>query len=121
MSVLGLTACSDDAEMTDSRVTYYVNLDMQGEEFVQVPIGTPYTDAGCTATENGEDVTSKIVVDGLIDIDVNQQQKALMLGAQAYDRVDYGEFLLIGYPKAGQTLQLPEAPGGGFAISLIAQ
>ncbi|MBR1414877.1 MAG: DUF5012 domain-containing protein [Prevotella sp.] len=71
MSVLGLTACSDDAEMTDSRVTYYVNLDMQGEEFVQVPIGTPYTDAGCTATENGEDVTSKIVVDGLSDIDVN--------------------------------------------------
>lgn len=71
MSVIGLTSCSDDYEKTDSRVTYYVDLDMQGDEFVQVPIGTSYTDAGCLATENGEDVTSKIVTTGLDAIDVN--------------------------------------------------
>jgi len=71
MSVIGLTSCKDDAEMTDSRVTYYVNLDMQGEAFIQVPIGTSYTDAGCKATENGVDVTSNIVTEGLDKIDVN--------------------------------------------------
>jgi hypothetical protein len=72
MSVFGLTSCNDDNDhLTDSRITYYVNLDMQGDAFVEVPLGTTYTDAGCLATENGEDVTSHIIVDGLDDIDVN--------------------------------------------------
>ena len=72
MSVLGLTSCNDsNDELTDSRLTYYVNLEMLGDAFVQVPIGTSYTDAGCTATMNGEDATSRIVVTGLEDIDVN--------------------------------------------------
>lgn len=73
LSVLGLTSCSDDDyDKTDSRITYYVSLDMQGDAFVQVPIGTSYTDAGCLATENGEDITSKVVVSGLDDIDINR-------------------------------------------------
>ena len=72
MTVLGFTSCNDDEDaLTDTVVTYYVNLDMQGSSFVEVPIGTSYTDAGCLATENGEDVTSKIVTTGLDDIDVN--------------------------------------------------
>ena len=71
MSVLGLTSCSDDYDKTDSRLTYYVNLEIQGDEFVQVPIGTSYTDAGCKATMNGQDATSRIVTSGLEDIDVN--------------------------------------------------
>ena len=72
MSVLGLTSCNDDNDqLTDSRITYYVDLDMQGDAFVQVPIGTSYSDAGCKATENGEDVTSKIVTSGADAVDVN--------------------------------------------------
>ncbi len=72
MSVLGLTSCSnDDYEKTDSRLTYYVNLELQGDAFVQVPIGTTYTDAGCKATMNGADATSRIVTTGIEDIDVN--------------------------------------------------
>ena len=71
MSVLGLTSCSDDYDKTDSRLTYYVNLEVQGEEFVQVPIGTSYTDAGCKATMNGQDATNRIVTFGLDEIDVN--------------------------------------------------
>ena len=42
---------------------------------------------------------------GLIDMDVNQQQKTLMAGAMNYDRTDYSEFILLGYPKDGQTLE----------------
>ncbi len=42
---------------------------------------------------------------GLIDMDVNQQQKTLMAGAMNYDRTDYSEFILLGYPKEGQTLE----------------
>ena len=72
MSVFGLTSCNDDNdELTDSRLTYYVNLEMQGDAFVQVPIGSSYTDAGCKATMNGQDATSRIVTTGLNSIDVN--------------------------------------------------
>lgn len=71
--LLGFTSCNDDEDMlTDSVVTSYVNLHMQGDDFVQVPIGTAYTDAGCTADVAGEDVTSTIVTTGLNDIDVNK-------------------------------------------------
>ena len=42
---------------------------------------------------------------GIIDLDLNQQQKVLAAESQAYTRTDYGEFLLDGYPKQGQTLE----------------
>ncbi len=41
---------------------------------------------------------------GLIDIDLSQKQKILRVGCFPYGRPDYGEMLLIGYPKEGQTL-----------------
>ena len=41
---------------------------------------------------------------GLIDLDLNQQQKVLYAGSQLYDRIDYSDFLIQGYPKDGQTL-----------------
>ncbi|MCQ2146926.1 MAG: insulinase family protein [Bacteroidales bacterium] len=41
---------------------------------------------------------------GLIDLDINQQQKTLDAGSSFYARVDYGEFDLEGYPKQGQSL-----------------
>lgn len=71
MAVVGLTSCSDDEEHQDTTITYYVSLDMQGDEFVQVPLGTTYNDAGCKAELDGEDYTSNVIVSGLDDIDVN--------------------------------------------------
>lgn len=41
---------------------------------------------------------------GLIDLDINHQQKALYAGSGLYDMADYTAFLLIGAPKEGQTL-----------------
>lgn len=72
MSAFGFTSCNDDDDqLTDSRLTYYVNLELQGDDFVQVPIGSNYNDAGCKATENGADVSANIKVSGLDAIDVN--------------------------------------------------
>lgn len=72
MAAIGLTSCNDDNdELTDSVLTYYVNLELQGDDFVQVPIGTAFIDPGCTATMNGQDVSSRIVISGLDEIDVN--------------------------------------------------
>lgn len=42
---------------------------------------------------------------GIIDLDINQQQKLLAGMAGNYGRTDYSEFLLEGYPKQGQTLE----------------
>ena len=70
--VFGLTSCSKDDQHTDTRVTYYVNMHLQGEEMTLVPLGTAYTDAGCKADLNGEDYTSKVIADGVELVDVNK-------------------------------------------------
>ena len=42
---------------------------------------------------------------GLMDISINQQQKALMAGSFNYGRTDYGELVCQGYAKQGQSLE----------------
>ncbi len=70
MAVFGLSSCGDD-ELTDTRITYYAVMTVNGDEFVQVPIGTSYTDAGCDAVLNGTDYSSNVVAEGVEDVDVN--------------------------------------------------
>lgn len=41
---------------------------------------------------------------GLMDLNLNQQQKVLLSYAYLYGQADYGMFLLAGQPKKGQTL-----------------
>ncbi len=42
---------------------------------------------------------------GLMDLDVNQQQKAMFLGAGSEAQPDYSMFIAMGMPKQGQTLE----------------
>ena len=42
---------------------------------------------------------------GLIDLNLNQQQKVLGAQSEAYTRPDAGEFILLADPKQGQTLE----------------
>ena len=72
MMALGLTSCNKDDQSTDTRVTYYVNMDLQGDEFTLVALGTPYNDAGCKAELNGEDYTPKVVAEGIQKVNVNK-------------------------------------------------
>lgn len=68
LSSFALTSCNDDNdELTDAKVTYYPILEIQGEKFVEVPIGTTYTELGCKGTLRGEDCTSSIVTTGSVD------------------------------------------------------
>lgn len=70
---LGFSACSDDNDaLTDTTLTHYVSFQLIGDEFVEVPLGTEYVDAGVRAELDGEDYTSQVTVEGLEDIDVNQ-------------------------------------------------
>lgn len=72
LGLVGLTSCDDNDDLTDSRLTYYAMLDMQGDDFIAVPVGSSYTDPGCKATLDGQDITDKIVTEGVEDVDVNQ-------------------------------------------------
>jgi hypothetical protein len=71
LGMLAFSSCNDDNdELTNSRLTYYANLQMQGDEFMIVPVGTAYVEPGCTgtlydeATGENKDITSQIVVGG---------------------------------------------------------
>lgn len=69
LSSFALTSCNDDNdELTDAKVTYYPTLEIQGAKFVEVPIGTTYTELGCKGVLRGEDCTSGIVTSGTVDI-----------------------------------------------------
>ena len=70
--MLAFSSCNDDKdELTDSRLTYYTDLQMQGDEFMLVPVGSSFVDPGCTGTLAGEDITSKILIEGADEVDPN--------------------------------------------------
>ena len=72
MTAFGFTSCNDDNdELTDSRLTYYVNLEMQGDAMMLVPVGTSFTDPGVKATLAGEDCQDRVKITGANDVDVN--------------------------------------------------
>jgi hypothetical protein len=52
-------------------VANFVQMELQGDYIVQVPIGTTYIDAGFKATMNGQDASSFVVTSGLDNIDMN--------------------------------------------------
>lgn len=66
---------------------------------------------------------------GLMDLDITQQQKAMMFGVSSLGMADYGGFIVIGYPKEGQKLEdlrtlaleeIAKLKSGDFDESLIA-
>ena len=84
-----------------------VEKDVYGTESEFVMIGWRFPGTKDAEGDVAEVVSSILYngMAGLIDLDINQQQKVLDAGAFAYGMVDYGEFLLEGYPKEGQSLK----------------
>ena len=75
-------------------------------EFVMIGWRTP-GDRDILRSEVGEIVGSVLYngAAGLADLDLVQAQKIGGFYAMNYSRPDYGEFLLVGYPREGQTLE----------------
>jgi predicted Zn-dependent peptidase len=91
----------------EKEITAPVEKDVFGTESEFVMLGWRYPGAK-DLEGDAADVVSEILYNGmagLIDLDINQQQKALTVQAFPYGLVDYGEFLFMGYPKEGQSLQ----------------
>lgn len=61
LSTVAFTSCDKDTEGFTS-ITYYPVLTMEGPVYDMATAGQPYSDPGCTAILNGEDVTGEIAV-----------------------------------------------------------
>ena len=80
--------------------------DVVGEEaeFVMMGWRTP---GDKTTDSEIADIAGSLLFNGmagLIDLNVNQRQKVLQSYVFPYGRVDYGTFIALGMPKAGQSL-----------------
>lgn len=81
--------------------------DVYGTDAEFVMVGWRYPGQKEISSEIG-DMVGEILQNGqagLFDLDIIQQQKLLAAQAMPYARVDYGEMLLMAYPKEGQTLE----------------
>lgn len=60
------TSCDDSTEDL-SKVTYFAELNLKGDDFVKLSLGETYTEPGYEATENGEDISERVKVSGSVN------------------------------------------------------
>ena len=92
---------------TVSKIESVKSKDVYGIDSELLMMGWKYPGAG-TDDALVASVVSYILYNGsagLIDLDLNQQQKVLGAQSEAYTRPDAGEFILLAEPKQGQTLE----------------
>ena len=71
LSTVGMVSCNDsEDQLTDTRVTHFAELTLLGDKYIEINAGDPYTEPGFTATENGEDISSRVVITGQVDPNV---------------------------------------------------
>lgn len=92
---------------TKSVIEAPMSKEVYGLDAENIMIGWKYPGAGSDEALVA-DVVSYILSNGsagLIDLNLNQQQKVLGAQAMSYTRPDAGEFILMANPKQGQTLE----------------
>lgn len=67
---LGFTSCEKKSEGL-TRVTFYANIELEGDDYMVVAKGSTFTDPGFSATMNGQDVTNDVKVEGDVDTSVS--------------------------------------------------
>ena len=65
-SVFFLFSCTKETEGV-SRITYYCDLELKGNPTEFVSLGGSYNEPGWVASENGDDVSDKVVVSGAVN------------------------------------------------------
>jgi hypothetical protein len=66
----GFVSCEKDTSTEDtSEITYYVEIQMEGEKTMVIPKGSEFSDPGFIAVENEEDVTADVSVEGEVNTD----------------------------------------------------
>lgn len=60
--VLWVSSCDDESTAGVTRITYYPTIEILGSPSVILNTGESYTDEGCYAELNGEDVSDQVIV-----------------------------------------------------------
>lgn len=71
--ILGLGAfvsCEEKTTWDQSEITYYISIEIEGDEILFWDLNTPFVDPGYSAELKGEDFTDDVVV--TTDLDVNE-------------------------------------------------
>ena len=92
---------------TSSVIESPIEKDVYGLDAENIMIGWKYPGAKSEDALVAE-VAASVLYNGsagLIDLNINQQQKVLGAYGMSYGRPDAGEFILMGNPKQGQTLE----------------
>jgi len=92
----------------EAPITSPIEKEVVGQEAEMVTLGWRLPAAKDLETNAVAQIAGSILSNGqagLIDLDINQQQKAMFLQAGAENMADYGIFLALGQPKEGQTLE----------------
>lgn len=117
--------------VTEHVIETPISKDVYGLDAENIMIGWKYPGAG-TKEAMIADIVSSVLSNGsagLMDLNLNQQQKVIGAGCMAYTRPDAGEFLLLASPKHGQTLdevkdlllgEIAKLRNGEFDESLLA-
>lgn len=128
-AAFGFTSCNDDEDQhTDTRVTNYIVLTLNGEEVMYVDANSSFVDPGCKAELAGEDVSDKIIVSNPVNTSeigpyvityraVNEDG----FGAEAY------RYVYVGQPVTGlvtdgsfrQTAAGAVVPWSGYEIEML--
>lgn len=66
-SVVTFTSCDNDSSAGVTRITYYPVLTLNGDATMYADKGASFTDPGCAAEMNGEDISSQVVVSGTVN------------------------------------------------------
>ena len=91
----------------ETPITEPIVKDVYGLEAEYVYVGWRLPAAADKSNDVAE-IASSILYNGkagMLDLNVNQQQKAMMTIGLSTSMPDYGLFLMAGYPKQGQTLE----------------
>ena len=67
---VGFTSCEKKSEGL-TKVTFYANIELEGDDYMIVAKGSAFTDPGFTATMNGQDVSKDVKVEGGVDTSVS--------------------------------------------------
>ena len=115
----------------EAPITAPVEREVYGLEAEMLAIGWPLPGASDLKGSAVAEIAGSLLSNGqagIIDLDVNQQQKALVMQAGVQTQPDYSTFLLMGLPKQGQTLdelralaleQVAKLRDGAFDEALI--
>jgi len=115
----------------ETPITTPIVKEVYGLEAEYLALGWRLPGAGDLETSAVADIAGNILSNGkagIMDVDVNQQQKAIYLGSGLSAQPDYSAFYVMGYPKEGQSLdelrslaleQVAKLRSGDFDESLL--